>query len=446
MNLDVSREVNKKNILFRNATPLSSKQNKLLNILCYTVVSITVFSMLGIILYYVYAFAASSLGSNRFDWLLGIFSDFVEIMNASLKYSPYLTDATSYPPLAVAVLYPFAMICRGVFSKYWGMTGLTVDELTARVVLHPEFWIAIVLFFLISIAAIWLIVIRKYRLEPVAAFKVGLLLMFSAPCVYAIMRGNTIYFALIFSMLFLLLYDHPKAWVREIAYICLVIAGCIKIYPLFLGVFVLKKKRFFAVVRTGIYFFAVFLLSFFIFQSGFEGMTPFLSNLGDFASDGDRLLSLRNLSLSSLVFKAAYALSPTVANSDGFSAFSLYLILFTMVVATITATLTKSDFSRLVIATGVIILIPTVSYFYVLVFTFLPLMEFIRHFDEFSKWKRSLYTMFYLFLYSCCFLLTQCFIFQAVVIIIMLVLEEIAIVHQEFFPWLKAQKAKKKSA
>ena len=440
MNLDASNEASRKNILFRNATPLTSKQNKLLNILCYTVVAITVFSMLGIILYYVYAFAASSLGSDRFDWLLSIFSDFVEIMNASLKYSPYLTDATSYPPLAVAVLYPFAWICRGVFSKYWGSAGLTVDELTARVVLHPEFWIAIVLFFLISISAIWLIVIKKYRLPPVAALKVGILLIFSAPCVYAIMRGNTIYFALVFSLLFLLLYDHPKAWVREIAYLCLVVAGCIKIYPLFFGVFLLKKKRYFAVIRTGIYFFAVFFLSFLFFQSGFDGMSPFLSNLGNFAADGDRLLSLRNLSLSSFVFKSAYAVSPSLANSQEFTNFSLYLILFTFIFAAIAAIFTRSDFSRSVIATGIIILIPTISYFYVPVFTFIPLMEFIKHFDEFSKWKRVLYTVFFLFLYSCCFLLTQQFILQGVVIIVMLALEEISILYHEFIPWLKSKR------
>ena len=439
MNLDISGATNKKNFLFRNATPLSSKQNRLLNILCYSVVAITVASMLGIILYYVYAFAATSLGSHKFDWLLSIFSDFVEIMNASLKCSPYLTNGTSYPPLAVIVLYPFAWICRGVFSEYSDMK-LTVDELTARVVTHPEFWIAIVLFFAISIASIWLIIIKKYHFEPVAALKAGLLLIFSAPCVYAIMRGNTIYFALIFSLLFLLLYEHPKAWVREIAYFCLVIAGCIKIYPLFLGVFLLKKKNFFAVARIAVYFFTVFFLSFLLFQSGLEGMDPFLSNLGGFMSDSERLLSLRNLSLSSLVFKVLYLISPTLASGKIFTVLSLSLISLFLVIAAITATITKSDFSRSVIAAGIIILIPSVSYFYVLIFTFLPLLEFIKHADEFSERKKKLYTLLFLLMYSCCFLLTQCFIPQALIVILMFVSEEIFVIRQEIVPWLKARK------
>lgn len=440
MNLDISGATNKKNFLFRNAAPLSSKQNRLLNILCYSVVAITVASMLGIILYYVYAFAATSLGSHKFDWLLSIFSDFVEIMNASLECSPYLTNGTSYPPLAVIVLYPFAWICRNVFSEYSEMT-LTVDELTARVVTHPEFWIAIVLFFAISIASIWLIVIKKYHLEPVAALKTGLLLIFSAPCVYAIMRGNTIYFALIFSLLFLLLYDHPKAWVREIAYFCLVIAGCIKIYPLFLGVFLLKKRKFFAVARVAVYFFAVFFLSFLLFRSGLEGMDPFLANLGGFMSDSERLLSLRNLSLTSLVFKVLYLISPSLASGKIFAVISLALIFLFFVVAAITATITKSDFSRSVIASGIIILIPSVSYFYVLVFTFLPLLEFIHYADEFSERKKKRYTLLFLLMYSCCFLLAQCFVPQALIVIVMFVSEEIFVIRHEILPWIKSRKA-----
>ena len=301
MKSDENQKLLKNTPLFVNATPLSPKQSKLLSILCYTVIAITALSMLGIILYYIYAFAAQSLGSNRFDWLLGIFSDFVEIMNASLKKSPYLTNGTSYPPLAVIVLYPFAWICRGVFSTYSDVT-LTLDELTARVIQHPEFWVSIVAFFLLSIGAIWLIITKKYQLDPIASLKAVALLVLSAPCVYAIMRGNTIYFALIFSLLFLLLYEHPKAYLREIGCLCLVLAGCIKIYPLFLGVFLLKQKRFFAAARVAVYFFVIFFLSFRLFHSGVEGVNPFFNNLTEFMFDEERLLSLRNLSLSSLIF------------------------------------------------------------------------------------------------------------------------------------------------
>ncbi len=436
MYADVSGKVKEAHFPFRNSSPLSSNQNRILNILCYTVVAVTFASMLGIILYYIYAFAAKSMGSTQFDWLLSIFSDFVEIMNASLKNSPYLTNGTSYPPLAVIVLYPFALICQGVFAKYAGME-LTLDELTSRVIQHPEFWIAIVLFFLLSIGSLWLIVTKKYRLTPIASLKTGLLIMCSAPCVYAIMRGNTIYFALIFSLLFLLLYDHPKPWIREIGYLCLVVAGCIKLYPLFLGVFLLRKKKFFASARVAVYFFVIFFLSFKIFSTGLEGMDPFLDNLTGFMSNEERLLSMRNLSLSSLIYKAFYLISPSIANASFFNVFTLVAIALIFLVATVTAIFTRSDFSRSVIASGIIILIPTISYFYVLVFTFLPLIEFIQEIDQFSKRKKTIYTILFLFLYSCIFLLTQCFVPQALVIIAMLGIEFYSVIRREILPRLK---------
>ena len=228
--------------IFSRAVPLSPSQNKILNIFFYTVLAGTFVSMLGIILYYVYAYASLHSGSHSFDWLLGIFSDFVYIMNVSLEESPYILEDSSYPPLAIAVLYPFALICKGVFAKYANQV-LTVDELTSRVVLHVEFWIAMVLFFVICSAVIILILIRKYRLLPIPSIKLGIVVLTSAPFIYAVMRGNTIYFALIFLLLFLLLYENDSPILREIGYLCLVVAGLIKIYPLFFGVFLLCKKK-----------------------------------------------------------------------------------------------------------------------------------------------------------------------------------------------------------
>ena len=115
----------------------------------FTAITVGTFvAMLAIILYYVFAFASIYNGSSKFDWLLGIFSDFVVIMNFSLEESPYVVGDSSYPPIAIAILYPFALICKDVFSKF-EFSELTADELTAEVIVYPEFWVAILLFFAI---------------------------------------------------------------------------------------------------------------------------------------------------------------------------------------------------------------------------------------------------------------------------------------------------------
>ncbi len=418
---------------------LSASQNKLLNIFFYSVIVGTMCAMLGIILFYVIAFSAKHHGSASFDWLLGIFSDFVEIMNASLKDSPYITGGTSYPPLAVMVLYPFALICKNAFAPYAAMEGLTVDELPSRVILHPEFWVAIVLFFLLSTSAILFLIIKRYRLDLWASIRVSVIIILSTPFVYAIMRGNTIYFALVFLLLFLLLYEDSRLWVREIAYFCLVLAGSIKIYPLFFGVYLLHKKKFFASFRIAVYFALLFFLSFHLFRTGLEGVDPFMENLGGFIFSDERWLSLRNLSISSLLYKLFYLFSPSATESTAFTVFNLIILGALFLSATVTAIATRSPLSRAMIAASVVILVPSVSYFYVLVFSILPFMEFFTHYDELSLFKKRLYFLSFFFLFFTFFVVPQCFIPHALVILLLLVTEVVTVLRNELLPKIKKQ-------
>ena len=430
--------------LFRDSQPLSDKQTRILNIFFYTTVVGTVCAMLGIILYYVYAYAALYRGSDSFNWVLSVFADFVSIMNAALADSPYvLEDGASYPPIAIMVLYPFALICKSVFATYAGQEWISIEELTSQVILHPQFWVALILFFVVSTSSIILIVIKKYKLEPVAAFKVSLLIMMSAPFVYAIMRGNTIYFALIFLLLFLLLYESPSPWVREIAYLCLVIAGSIKIYPLFFGVFLLKKKKFFASFRVAVYFFTLFFLSFHFFSGGLKGMEPFFENLTGFMSSDNRLLSLRNLSVPALLYKVTYLISPHLPETTFFSILSLCVMLFMFCGTTLTATVTKSHLSRSVLAAGIVILLPTISYFYTLVFMLIPFMEFLRAYDVLPTWKRRLYGALYLLLFLTFAVLPQCFVPHTLIVLTMMVTEGLTVVRNEILPWLRGSKERR---
>ena len=435
------KENRRKCALLGDARPLSPTQGKFLNLFFYTTIVGTVAAMLGIILYYVYAFAAQHNGDDSFAWLLGIFSDFVEIMNASLKDSPYITNGTSYPPIAVMVLYPFALICKNVFATYSHMEGLTVDELTARVILHKEFWIALLLFFFLSILSTIFIVIKHYHLDRVSALKVASLITFAAPFIYAIMRGNTIYFALVFLLLFLLLYESKSPVVREISYLCLVLAGSIKIYPLFFGIYLLRKKKFFASVRVGVYFALLFFLSFHFFQTGLDGMDPFVDNLSGFVFSDERWLSMRNLSISSMLYKLFYLFSPAVADGRLFLVVNVVILGAFFLTATVTGIATRSPFSRAVIATSVMVLFPTVSYFYVLIFTIIPFMEFLRSYDGYSRRKQMAYTAGFLVLFTTLFLLPQCFVPHALILLAMFCAEAHGVIKGELIPYFKKKRA-----
>ena len=418
---------------------LSITQSRTLNLFFTITVLGTFLGLLGMVLYYACAFAALSNGSHAFDWLLGIFSDFVAIMSASLSRSPYLEVGASYPPLAIALLYPFARICRGVLTPYVG-TSISVDALTSRVIGHPQFWIAYVLFFAICTSLILVAVRQRYPLPPLASLKRSVVIFLSTPFVYAVMRGNVIYFALIFLLIFLLWHDHENPVLRELSYLSLALAGMIKLYPLFFGVYLLHKKRWLPSFRVGIYFVTGTLLSFFLYHAGLDNLSHFLAQLGGFMNEGDRLLSGVNLSLSSLLFKIFSLFPSSTAIDEAYPYLNLILLLIVFFIATVLAVFTRSDFSRSLIASSVVVLLPSISYFYVLIFTLIPFLEFLIICDSFSLRQRRFYSLCFLLLFFTPMILTKNFIFHSLTVILMLITESSRVVRNELLPALSKKK------
>ncbi len=402
-----------------NFKTLNTKQHKPIDIFFYAVPVGTFLSMLGTILYYAYAFAAKSVGSDDFDWLLGIFSDFVYIMQVSLGDSPYTVADSSYPPLAIAVLYPFALICRGVFEKYEAQS-LSLDELTSRVLLHAEFWISLLLFFAICSTAIIFLFSKLYKPTPAQSFKLSIIVLCCAPFVFAATRGNTIYFALIFLLAFLWLYQSENALLREIAYLCLALSGLIKIYPLFFGVLLLAKKKIFAAFRVALYTFVLFFASFFLFDGGAAHIVPFVQNLCGFAANEQRLYMCNNLSLSHLLYRLSAPLSPSEST---FGIINFTVLSLALVLSAICAMLATAELSRLLISACAVVLIPPVSYFYVLIFMTLPFALFIFEYNTLPVFKQRLYTALFLVILSTPLMLPRSFILQSLSVIILLMTE-----------------------
>ena len=408
---------------FKDTLELSDTQGRVLNRFTYGIVSTTMICMLGIMLFYVFALASMyhNQQSGPALWLLSIFSDFVEIMNFSLEETPYIMGegpGASYPPIAIIILYPFAYICKDVFAQYAHET-MDIDTLTSLVVRHVEFWIAIVLFFLVCITAIVLLASKLGRFGPIPSLKLSLIICCSSPFVYAIMRGNTIYFALIFVLLFLLYYDSDKPVLREIAYISLAIAGAIKIYPLFFGVFLLKKKRFFPVARVAVYFTILFFISFKFFPEQQGAVNSFTENLQGFMFDPERLACFRNLSITAMLYKLVALFSPLATESLTFGIVNIVILVIVFTLSVVTALYTRSNFSRLVICFTIIILIPSVTYFYVLIFAIIPFIEYIRSYDKLDRRTQRLYGFMFMFLLLTPLLLPLIYLPHALIVLFM---------------------------
>ena len=313
-----------------------------------------------------------------------------------------------------------------------------MDAFTARVILDPSFWVAFILFFAVCSTTIVLILIKMYRLDQKNAFRTAIIVWLGAPFIYIVMRGNTIYFALIFLLLFLLLYRSERPWVRELSYIFLTLAGAIKIYPLFFGVFLLHRKKIFACVRIALYSALSFFLSFFFFEEGWDGLMRFIKNLFLFSDSDTRMVGGTNVSLNSILYKLVAPFSQDAADSAIFQKIQLGLVILIFLVCTILAVRTKSNFSRSVLAAAVVILVPSVSYFYTISFAIIPLMNFFQSFDSMTRKKQIFYLIAFAFLFFSPFLLSQNFALHGVIILVMMIIEAVEIIRNEGF--LRAKK------
>ena len=149
---------------------------------------------------------------------------------------------------------------------------------------------------------------------------------------------------------------------------------------------------------------------------------PFLQNLGGFASSDTRLSAPNNLSLSSLLNKLLDLFQIDTQNT--YIQICIITILFTLfITSAIAAIIAKSDFSRYVIVTSAIILIPPISYFYVLVFAILPFLQFLLDCESIKGARKSFYLFAFLFLFLMPTMVMQNYIIHCILAIAMLITE-----------------------
>lgn len=95
-------------------------------------------------------------------------------------------------------------------------------------------------------------------------------------------RGNVIIYAIFFSSAFLAFYRSEKWWVREISYVCLALAVCIKIYPVFLGILILRDKQWTGALRTMIYGLVLLIMPFLYYGNMAENIYYFFISIFNF--------------------------------------------------------------------------------------------------------------------------------------------------------------------
>lgn len=291
----------------------------------------------------------------------GAFSDFSEVCNFALSKNPYIEYKTSYAPLVMLIIYPFAkMIGHGAFAMD------NARYLTSFILFNFTF------FLLVALLTMQLIKNKKISLYVYFAS------ICSAPFVFCVIRGNTVIVSLSFILAFLATYNSKNCLLKEVSLIMLSVAGVLKIYPLYFGVYLISRREYARCARVAVYFLIIFILPFLFFDGGISNVPVYIGNLFRFACLEKREYGFSNMSLFSLIIK--------LFDFAGIRKFStligILLSLSAFIFCTFVSTRTESNVTRAFCCLYAMTLLPPVSYFYSLVFILVCLVETANNYKK----------------------------------------------------------------
>lgn len=365
-------------------------------------------------------------------------SDMGQLLGYALAENPYTEGySTMYLPLCFLLIKPFALICAGR-NEFSVISEIDVDspqkyqqilQYNYGVLHTPQFWIAAVSFYLIFITLCGIVLYKIVKWENRNNFILFYLaVVMSGPFAFGIFRGTNLFQGLLFVLLFLWLYRSPVKWQREIALVCLATAGVLKLYPLLFGALLLKEKRFFESVRVAVYFFILAILPFAFYENPLSTMKAYLINIVDFANSSDRINDTSSLSVYSF-----FTFIFSVFRIEGTSFARFFCIGATVLTFALSVTVaigSKSALKRFTAICCGIIAVPQVSYFYVLIFTVIPLFALIEEWNGLTVKEKVLYALFYI---ACIlpFVALRFYVVHTAITLTLLIIETIALVKRK---------------
>ena len=193
-------------------------------------------------------------------------------------------------------------------------------------------------------------------------------LIFSGPMAFQMERGNLLLIALTMSLLFLALYDSQSFHLRVVSYICLGVAAAIKIYPAFLGLLVLWKKRYKEVGLLLIIGFVFFVAPFFAFN-GIQSLKEMIKGYFMSGSTQAEYGLGHSYSASNLFKLVAAVFGKKVTTIPSWIVILSALFCFALFV------ISKKEWQKLYAIVLLTLWVPIFSYTYALTFLFLPILS-----------------------------------------------------------------------
>ena len=230
-----------------------------------------------VLLFIIYSCVAPNLLNGLTSTTL--FSDFAETLSFAMCPNPYNGDYgfhSIYPPLSFLIFYPFTWFCQGALNEYTA-GNITLAELSA----DPGFIISFILYYLINLAIIMFVLAKFTKLKGKNLFYLLSIIFCFGPLLFEFVRANNTLTVCTLTLLFFYFNSRDEVWAREVSYLCLAGAICMKIYPIFIIFFILWKgerwEKLWGVLKVLAYTLVLVFVPFLFIEGGFSNIPILLS-------------------------------------------------------------------------------------------------------------------------------------------------------------------------
>jgi len=206
-----------------------------------------------------------------FNRLNDFFADYFNIMRYVSERNPYFNSTNGfaekvYFPFAYMILYPFSCL-----DSYATMS--LADAWSSKIGI-----MSCLMFTVGSLSILFMSLSTLYG-ENKYKYWVFLMLLLSSITLFSIERGNIAIITAGCIVSFLALYKSPVKFYRIIALSFLCIASTLKVYPVLLGILLLKDKNYKAILFCSIVTLLLVFIPFIFFEHGFSNVQQLIHNL-----------------------------------------------------------------------------------------------------------------------------------------------------------------------
>ena len=307
-----------------------------------------------------------------FSRMSDFWGDATVVTHFVCERNPYQHQGSNYPPLPYLFYYIFACVSKipdGGYSEYY---------------YQPVWTMLFVLFILVNLGLLWYICSKQFQKElQFDAMMIGLAVCLSGPMLFAIERGNTIIPTIVAITIFIFYYNSDCNWEKEVALICLAIASNIKLSPIIFGALLINTRDWKSVCKTIVYGVLLFFLPFFFFEGGIQNFVRLINNINSFMTGHVSYAIINGTGLIAGYFQIAMLL---FGKDCGMSTLT-YLMLRVLSIE-VSFILFLSTFhlhekwKQVLNLTLVLLILPSVSHEYNILFLIPTTILFLKTFNE----------------------------------------------------------------